>query len=260
VQLDKTRIAIRERDHTDVLDLALHVVRAFARPLALAFALGVLPAMALNAWLLVEHGDLDFEVGSPGIYVFWMLVLVFFEASLATAPMTVYLASAVFHERPGFRRLARDFLASLPQLLLYQGLLRFWYFRWPYLTHVILLERNPLVARDPRQKSTRKRAAELHAGLGGELFGRAMLSLLLGTGLLLSIWLSAFAASWLLLGELEWNTSMLVLWFPLALWLVVGYFAVVRFLSYLDLRIRREGWEVELILRAEATRWAKVSP
>ena len=31
---------------------------------------------------------------------------------------------------------------------------------------------------------------------------------------------------------------------------------VVRFLSYLDLRIRHEGWEVELLMRAEALRLA----
>ena len=42
----------------------------------------------------------------------------------------------------------------------------------------------------------------------------------------------------------------------LALWLVVAYFSVVRFLSYLDIRIRREGWEVELVMRAENQRLA----
>jgi hypothetical protein len=37
---------------------------------------------------------------------------------------------------------------------------------------------------------------------------------------------------------------------------VAAYFSVVRFLSYLDLRIRHEGWEVELLMRAEALRMA----
>ena len=49
---------------------------------------------------------------------------------------------------------------------------------------------------------------------------------------------------------------MLHLGFPAALWLIAGYMAVVRFLNYLDLRIRHEGWEVELRLRAEAVRLA----
>jgi hypothetical protein len=41
---------------------------------------------------------------------------------------------------------------------------------------------------------------------------------------------------------------------PFALWIVASFFSVVRFLSYLDRRIRNEGWEVELVLRAEAER------
>ena len=48
------------------------------------------------------------------------------------------------------------------------------------------------------------------------------------------------------------------------LWLVLGGFAVVRYLSYLDLRIRREGWEVELLVRAEEARqkrrWMGATP
>ena len=47
----------------------------------------------------------------------------------------------------------------------------------------------------------------------------------------------------------------------LPIWLVTAFFAVARFLAYIDQRIRLEGWEVELRLRAvgeamqEARRW-----
>jgi hypothetical protein len=34
-----------------------------------------------------------------------------------------------------------------------------------------------------------------------------------------------------------------------AVWVAVAFFAVVRFLTYIDQRIRLEGWEVELRLR-----------
>ncbi len=40
----------------------------------------------------------------------------------------------------------------------------------------------------------------------------------------------------------------------IAVWVTVGFTAVARFLAYLDLRIRREGWEVELAMRAEGIR------
>jgi hypothetical protein len=49
---------------------------------------------------------------------------------------------------------------------------------------------------------------------------------------------------------------MLLTIYPLSLWMVAGFMTVVRFLGYLDLRIRHEGWETELLLRAEASRLA----
>ena len=54
--------------------------------------------------------------------------------------------------------------------------------------------------------------------------------------------------------------TMLLTIFPLSMWIVAGFMTVARFLSYLDLRIRHEGWEVELLLRAEATRMASRMP
>ncbi len=32
-------------------------------------------------------------------------------------------------------------------------------------------------------------------------------------------------------------------------WIAIAFFAVVRFLSYIDRRIRLEGWEIELRLK-----------
>ena len=68
----------------------------------------------------------------------------------------MYLGQALFVEKPSARVVARDFFSCLPQLVLLQGLLRVililpvitWiipYTMWPYLSEVILLERNPLV-------------------------------------------------------------------------------------------------------------------
>jgi hypothetical protein len=58
------------------------------------------------------------------------------------------------------------------------------------------------------------------------------------------------------LGRWNWGWFMLLIGYPLVLWLVSGFMAIVRYLNYLDLRIRHEGWEVELRLRAEAVRMA----
>ena len=50
----------------------------------------------------------------------------------------------------------------------------------------------------------------------------------------------------------NWNWLVVRVYIPLAMWLAVIYTTVLRFVSYLDLRIRREGWEVELKVQAAA--------
>ena len=57
MQLDQNRIAIRERGYLEILDLTLRVIRAYAGSLAAALAVGVVPAMLLNAWLLAGTFD-----------------------------------------------------------------------------------------------------------------------------------------------------------------------------------------------------------
>ena len=259
LQLDKTRIAVREREYIDILDLALRVIRAYAWPLLLAFAVGIVPMMVLNGWLLADLAERDFEVGFPAWYMFYMLLLILVEAPLATAPATAYLGKAVFTERPERGELVRELRQSLPQLLLYQVLLRLWYIRWPYLNEVILLERNPMGGKQAGGESTLDRSRVLHRGQADDLVARAFAVAVVGGLLFASIWLSMFFVRVILVSrwELAFDRPMYTLYYPLALWIVVGYFTVVRFLSYLDLRIRREGWEVELWMRAERGRLAR---
>jgi len=256
VQLDKTRIAVREREYIDILDLALRVCRVYAWPLLLAFSAGIVPMMVLNSWLLAGLADSDFGVGFPAYYMVLMVLLMFLEAPLATAPATLYLGKAVFAERPDAGEILRDFRQSLPQLLRYQVLLRPWYLRWPYLNEVILLEREPV---RPATAGAKPRGQVLHEGPEHELIGRWLGTAMVGGVLFTSFWLSIFLVRVVLLGEWQWEFGrpMFTFYFQLALWIVVGYFTVVRFLSYLDLRIRREGWEVELWMRAERARLAR---
>jgi hypothetical protein len=287
LQLDQNRIVIRERNYLDILDLALRVIRVYAWPLAVAFACGAVPAACLNAWLLADYAQYDFELGFPASYMWYMLLLMVLEMPLVTAPVTLYLGEALFTQRPRPAEIARRFFRSLPQLLFFQLFLRsllmplafswlllsgslelfagvtsfflliawsVFLVAWPYLGEVILLERNPMRRKRPGQMTTNRRRRLLHAGYAGELFSRWMGSLGIGSLLLLSFWLSFWLAGGMLLNEWQWSGTPYTFCFPLAMWLVVGYFSVVRFLSYLDLRIRREGWEVELMMRAEQAR------
>lgn len=279
MQFDKTRIVVRERAYVDVLDLALRLIRVYAGPLLLAFAAGIVPVAIFNWWLLADYAEQDVELGFPLAYMCYMVLLILFEAPLATAPATLYLGKAVFTERPDAREIAREFRQSLPQLLLCQVVLRLWYLRWSCLNEVILLERNRLRQKKGGGESTLQRARVLHLGEGGDLVARAFAVIIVGGLLFASIWLSILTLRGMLLqgwsffvfrsmlwalltGQLDWEFlgPMFRFHFPLAMWIVVAYFTVVRFLSYLDLRIRREGWEVELIMRAERARLAKRWP
>lgn len=277
MQLDKTRISIRERSYFDVLDLATRVIRAGGWPLAAALAVGVAPMMLLDAWLLARVREADFEPGFPLRYMLLTVFLVVWQVPLATAPATLYLGQVLFDERPRFGGIARHFWESLPQLLLYQGLFRFLFIGRPYLNEVILLERNPMRAvrstafrrKEPpgtiRQegrgttngKSTLGRSRTLHRGLSGDLMARALGSGAVAALLIGAIWGSMYMFRSMLVGDWAWDDVLGTFYFPLAVWIVASYFAVARFLFYLDFRIRREGWEVELLLRAERARLAK---
>ena len=266
MQLDKTRIAIRERSFADVLDLALHVLRDHAGPLAAAFCAGVAPVALFNYWLLGGWVTSDvYDVEDIWQFVWLNSWLTCFEVPLATAPMTLYLGQALFVERPNPAKIAKDLFASLPQLVLFQiivrGLLTFFvltipvlYLGWPYLTEIILLERNPWRKRSPQGTSTLTRSGNMHARNRGELFSRWLASAVIGLMFIVIFWRSLWSLAQLLTSNAEDHAAQWTVWLPVAIWLTIGYFTVVRFLSYLDLRIRTEGWEVELLLRAEAAR------
>jgi hypothetical protein len=269
MQLDKTRIAIRERSFIDILDLALAVLRDHAGPLALSLLVGAVPAAALNHWLLA---DMLLEGAFDPIdalwYLFLLALLVCWELPLATAPITLYLGQALFLERPSAGKAMKDFLASLPQMILFQVLVRavmtlivplipVLFVGWPYLSEIILLERNPWRKMSPAGTSTFGRSSNMHGRNRGDLFSRWLGATMLGTLLVCVFWRSLWFLVLVVSGELTERNTQFTIWLQVALWLVVGYFAIVRFLSYLDLRIRTEGWEVELLLRAEAARLSR---
>lgn len=269
MQLDKTRVAIRERSFIDILDLALAVLREHAGPLCLAWLAGVVPVALFNHWLLTgSFVEGAFDLSDLPRYLVLMSLLICWEIPLATAPITLYLGQALFVERPSAARLGKDFLSSLPQLILYQVVLRgvlIWmvitipvpFVAWPYLSEIILLERNPWRKQSPAGTSTLTRSSNMHSRNRGELINRWLGSLFLGALLVFVFWCSLCFLARQLAGQLEDAAPDYTVSLPAALWLMLGYFAIVRFLSYLDLRIRAEGWEVELLLRAEAARFTR---
>jgi hypothetical protein len=125
----------------------------------------------------------------------------------------------------------------------------------PFINEIVLLERNPLWSRNKSVITVRRRSRALHGPSSGELVGRwigtapAIVSMVFSLSLTIWFLQGMLANSW------AWNAIMTRVFVPLAMWCVVIYAAVLRFLSYLDLRIKREGWEIELKVRAAAEEW-----
>lgn len=279
MQLDNTRVTIREREFIDLLDLSLRLIRAEFWPWLLASAVGIVPFAAFNYWILLHWPD-ELSWFSPSdaartqIYLFRMATLMLWEVPLAAAPVTIYFGRSMFFDDPSPRRVLESLWHGLPQMVFFQVVLRglfflpavlgpgtiplllLWpvpIFLWPYLSEVILLERNPLLGSRGRL-TTRRRAEALHSGSRGNLFARWMVAIFvaggLGAGLSLLLWYIRESFG----GKSELDVQFWTVLVPSGFWIVAAYFAVVRYLSYLDLRIRREGWEVELRIRAAATR------
>ncbi len=98
----------------------------------------------------------------------------------------------------------------------------------------------------------------MHLGTAGSGIGLALLAGFFSLPLLFSFYggLSLSAEMCGFPVEIDWLHAGF-LW-QAALWMVAGFWTVARFLFYMDTRIRQEGWEVELKIRAMAMRMSEV--
>ena len=298
MQLDNTRIVIRERGNSELLDLTFHVLRTHFAQLTLLLLLGALPFALMNGWLV---GWLALPSGTDYVieeyleanmrYLWAMLILVFLQAPLATSLVTIYMGQAVFVDRPQLRSVFEDLRRLGGRQLWCQGIVRLAIpvtlltatldrtnpeFQpgielgvlgmaalivaivrsvRPYVSEIVLLERNPVFSWQKGAMTVSRRSRMLHGTNSGDLFSRWLGAALASALLFCSLGQFFLFLQGVFLNDWTYHTwFMLHIGFPLTLWLVSGYIAVYRFLSYLNLRIHNEGWEVDLLLRAEATR------
>ena len=245
---ERTLVQIRERTFLEVLDLALVVVRNQPLVLGLAALAGIAPAAALNAWL----------ISNPEFPLPLFALIVFLEIPWATAPLTIVLGGLMFGRRPRAGRLLRRLLRAAPSLFVHQCLIRTVLVstlflsilvptRLVFLNEVIVLEGAPWW-------KTWSRSAQLCARRGGDLFVQWLAELFFGATFIVSFWYgTSMAASALLTNEMTWEEpgwgDLYGVRFQLALWLAIAFFTVARFLTYIDHRIRKEGWEIKLRLQ-----------
>ncbi|MFO0870372.1 MAG: hypothetical protein U0935_15705 [Pirellulales bacterium] len=291
MQLDSTRIAVRERTQVELMDLSLLVLKTYGGRLLLALFVGALPLAVINylliGWMASDE-FYDFASFLPFRYVWNMSLLVFLEAPLGTVFVTQYLGLAVFEERPTWREVAANVGRSGLQLLVCLALFRGPVVAWvlylaaweepdftvpefwvmlitgaaglvrgirPFLPEIVLLEHNPWFSRNPQVMTLSRRTTLLHTTINTALFPRWMMIAIMSVILTGAVAHGFLFLSGIFLHSWRWGPALVHVGVPLAMWLVALYVAVVRFLSYLDLRIRNEGWEVELRLRAEASRF-----
>ncbi|PQO36707.1 hypothetical protein [Blastopirellula marina] len=290
MQLDKTRIAIRERELLEIYDLALIVMRVYWWKIIQALAITAIPLTIINAAMLwAMRPDLVINE-TAGMFLVYMVMAIFLQAPLAGLPITVLLGDALFHEKPNWRRMCAGLWAVVPRIIwvvfilrgILPGMLLLWWASYdeyytsfsvlillciyaafmrtwrPYIGEILVLEKNPIFAKQKGTITVGLRSSSLHNPNFGDLLIRGMASAIC-IPLACSIVLNIFGIRVFVFGLWNWDDSFMFFWFPLGLWLVVAFMTVVRFLCYLDLRIRREGWEVELVLRAEASRMKEIA-
>lgn len=293
MEIQQTTIAIRERSFAEILDLSLHVTRRYAGKIAFTMAMGVLPLMLAN-FALTGLFLRDLGRSFPAAYLWSMSVLIYLQAQLAAVFTTFYIGRAVFNDEPtmsqtiegvwkGFSRLfvAQGLLRGvlpgmavvglsllvedeellgvvlgllLPVVAIIAGIVRA---VRPFVNEMIILEQLPLVAKTHGEMTLGARSQSLHSGASGDLFGRGIVQVVVGLVLAVSFYGAALFGYGLVTNSWTQGALLLCVIYPLALWSVAAISTVSRFLQYLDIRIRQEGWEVELGLRNEGDRIAK---
>lgn len=246
---------------------------------------------ALLSWIPIQEAGygLDDEEALAEIarYCCWMAVLVILQTPAAGVMTTYYLGQAVFEKRPtwssvfkeirkqffrwfyalGIKRLAVPamilvafrfgrpadpfFDVAVPVMLLIGvALVRG---GRPFLPEILLLEQCPLRG-ESNVITASKRSKSLHKPMSSELSGRFLAVSFILMWVFLSVLYTLVWARGIATGMWNWGLFTLLFFYPVALWAVAGLSVLIRLLSYLDTRIRLEGWEVELAVRAEAMR------
>lgn len=225
-------------------------------------------------------------------YLWSMLCLVFLQAPLAMSGVTYFLGQAVFIEEPTLRQVGGVLGKRWFSLALVLGLLRgaiislvlaawvIWdpmlYVGWeavltsvfvviawflvrcfrPFAPEILLLERCPLRKNSKssaNEQTYSKRSHWIHAG-SGDLFSVEIVITFFSVVFIVAMSAGSLFLVGVLIGNWEWGWWMDVIFFPFVLWAMALWESVIRFLLYLNTRIRLEGWEVYLRLNAELHR------
>jgi hypothetical protein len=303
MQLDKTAIAITQRNLDELLDLSLAVLRRYGPQLLLAALLGAVPFAILNGLLLsssvVMKGYLlDQDRWLRFRFLLWMAALVYAQSPLAMAGVTMKLGNIMFgiqsSKQQTLKAIGKQWFSVVGVLAILRGAIpltalvaavenlilnrdfadavgSFWIPMIvliiaairsvrPFAPEILLLEKCPMFVFNRKDRGNQmrfgQRSKRLHQA-GGELFQATFFSGIVATVFLLVLNLTFIFLVGSLVGAWEWGWWMDLFFYPLALWSIAFWGTILRFLVYMNTRIRGEGWELELKLKAEAIRFQK---
>lgn len=252
MKLDAARIVLRPRSISEIFDLALRFATAPAAKLyAKLGALFLLPAWGL---CVAARHAFAWEWGSV-----WLLALAL--ATPIQGVFTIAISRMMFAEQVRVRDVLVHYFRRLPAylgaLLLTRTMIAilglafflvippFWMWgRCAYVHEACLLEQAKPV-------DAITRAARMAAANMGSVIGQLMLMSLAAAGFVFvaeMLLISGLVEFVLQLGRpfgtlMDDGGSVAAL---LGMFLAVPYWTTVRFLSYIDLRTRRDGWDVQL--------------
>jgi hypothetical protein len=253
MDLSRTRIVLRERALVDVLDLALRFLVRHGAPYAKTAAI-VLPPFIVVTELVARNG---------GALAAWVFAI--FTATFAAAPFTVLASRLVFEDEVrvgdavGTAVHATWRLFVLRLVTFFGAALGLVVFTFPgvwllavtlFVVEVTVLEQAGAKAALARSERIFRRGSGeaimallllflLHVIVvfAADIGGRTIVSALLESRAPPPVWAEG------------WSTLAL-----LGFWLFVPYLATARFLVYLDIRTRSEGWDIQTRFTALATR------
>lgn len=270
MKLEETTVVIEPRSTAACLDLAVLFYRRHARALV-----PVVVASVATGGLVSYYATARSESG-----FFWSALFFFLLSPVLGGVVVGAAGPAVFGApfdaaalfRAGSPKWAFLFSTALWRILiLVSGFLCFGLPCLPiavfcgFLPEVMLLERVP-------SARSRARLSELVGGSFFDLLGRAVLILSCTAGAAATLFLLVDQAlfvlfTWpILAGRLDWSDPFadlgtLLTGDPLVVsvlaataWAVYPVARLAWFFCYLDVRIRREGWDLELDFRIEARR------
>lgn len=252
LDLLRARVAFRDRAFIDVMDLALRFVVVHGRLFAKVAAMVVLPCVATT--LVVAS-----VLGWVAAWIFAVLLSI-----VAQVPFTVLASRLVFQEQVSARAVVRSAAADVPRIVVMRvmwlgvvGLTSFFVVPGVWLGAIFLYVDEVMVLERSRVAPAFGRSQRIATGSMGETFAAVAMMVLvpLAAVLMADIGGRAFIGELLQFRAPEpvWTQGGSVLavlgWFG-----VIPYVTTARFFTYLNVRTRAEGWEIQTRFAAIAAR------